>query len=115
MLSRIAKDLGAAYDEVLTGFKWIANKAMEREALPGRCKHRFQQIHLVGQADLPIGGPIHRATAAVGIGRQHMKPGRQSFHQVTPLTGTACVGMQAQYFRTAACLTYKWQSTCRAV
>ncbi|MDP2340325.1 MAG: phospho-sugar mutase [Deltaproteobacteria bacterium] len=31
MLSRIAKDLGAAYEEVLTGFKWIANKAMERE------------------------------------------------------------------------------------
>ncbi|MBM4279846.1 MAG: phospho-sugar mutase [Deltaproteobacteria bacterium] len=31
MLSRIAHDLGAAYDEVLTGFKWIANKAMERE------------------------------------------------------------------------------------
>jgi phosphomannomutase len=31
MLSRIARDLGAAYDEVLTGFKWIANKAMERE------------------------------------------------------------------------------------
>jgi phosphomannomutase len=31
MLSRIARDLGAAYEEVLTGFKWIANKAMERE------------------------------------------------------------------------------------
>jgi phosphomannomutase len=31
MLSRIARDMGAAYDEVLTGFKWIANKAMERE------------------------------------------------------------------------------------
>lgn len=31
MLSRVAHDLGAAYDEVLTGFKWIANKAMERE------------------------------------------------------------------------------------
>ena len=32
MLSRIAADHGAEYDEVLTGFKWIANKAMEREA-----------------------------------------------------------------------------------
>jgi phosphomannomutase len=32
MLSRIARDHGAEYDEVLTGFKWIANKAMEREA-----------------------------------------------------------------------------------
>ncbi len=31
MLSRIARDLGASYEEVLTGFKWIANKAMERE------------------------------------------------------------------------------------
>ena len=31
MLSRIARDLGAGYEEVLTGFKWIANKAMERE------------------------------------------------------------------------------------
>jgi phosphomannomutase len=31
MLGRIARDLGAACDEVLTGFKWIANKAMERE------------------------------------------------------------------------------------
>jgi len=31
MLSRVARDLGAAYEEVLTGFKWIANKAMERE------------------------------------------------------------------------------------
>lgn len=30
-LSRIAADLGAAYDEVLTGFKWIANAAMDAE------------------------------------------------------------------------------------
>ncbi len=29
-LSRMASDLGAAYAETLTGFKWIANKAMER-------------------------------------------------------------------------------------
>jgi phosphomannomutase len=28
-LSRIARDYGAAYEEVLTGFKWIANKAIE--------------------------------------------------------------------------------------
>lgn len=31
MLSRIAHDLGAAYEEVLTGFKWIANMAMSKE------------------------------------------------------------------------------------
>jgi phosphomannomutase len=30
-LGQIAQDLGAAYDEVLTGFKWIANRALERE------------------------------------------------------------------------------------
>jgi phosphomannomutase len=30
-LSRMAKDKGAAYEETLTGFKWIANKAMEKE------------------------------------------------------------------------------------
>ncbi len=32
MLRLIARARGAAYDETLTGFKWIANKAMEREA-----------------------------------------------------------------------------------
>lgn len=31
-LSRMAKDKGAAYAETLTGFKWIANQAMERAA-----------------------------------------------------------------------------------
>ncbi|WNG45041.1 phospho-sugar mutase [Archangium minus] len=30
-LGDIAGELGAAYDEVLTGFKWIANRAIERE------------------------------------------------------------------------------------
>jgi phosphomannomutase len=30
-LGQIAHDLSAAYDEVLTGFKWIANRALERE------------------------------------------------------------------------------------
>jgi phosphomannomutase len=30
-LGQIARDLGAAFDEVLTGFKWIANRALERE------------------------------------------------------------------------------------
>jgi phosphomannomutase len=30
-LGQIAQELGAAYDEVLTGFKWIANRALERE------------------------------------------------------------------------------------
>ena len=30
-LGDITRELGAAYDEVLTGFKWIANRALERE------------------------------------------------------------------------------------
>jgi phosphomannomutase len=30
-LRAIAQDLGAAYEETLTGFKWIANRALERE------------------------------------------------------------------------------------
>jgi phosphomannomutase len=30
-LRDMAKELGAQYDETLTGFKWIANRAMERE------------------------------------------------------------------------------------
>lgn len=32
MLSRIAKDLGAEYEETLTGFKWIANTSVRRMA-----------------------------------------------------------------------------------
>ncbi|MBM4373983.1 MAG: phospho-sugar mutase [Deltaproteobacteria bacterium] len=35
LLGVIARARGAAYDETLTGFKWIANKAMEREATEG--------------------------------------------------------------------------------
>jgi phosphomannomutase len=31
MLGVIARELGARYDEVLTGFKWIANRALERK------------------------------------------------------------------------------------
>jgi phosphomannomutase len=31
LLGRIAKDLGAHYEETLTGFKWIANRAIELE------------------------------------------------------------------------------------
>jgi phosphomannomutase len=60
MLSRIARDLGAAYDEVLTGFKWIANKAMERE----RDGHYF-----CGGYEEAIGfslGPIVRDKDGVG-------------------------------------------------
>ncbi|MCE9667435.1 phospho-sugar mutase [Myxococcus stipitatus] len=34
-LGAIARALGAAYDEVLTGFKWIANRALERERAEG--------------------------------------------------------------------------------
>jgi len=34
-LGDIARELGAAYDEVLTGFKWIANRAIERERAEG--------------------------------------------------------------------------------
>jgi phosphomannomutase len=32
LLGRIARDLGAHYEETLTGFKWIANRAIELEA-----------------------------------------------------------------------------------
>ncbi|MFM2152267.1 MAG: hypothetical protein RL199_702, partial [Pseudomonadota bacterium] len=32
MLGVVARELGAAYEETLTGFKWIANKALEVEA-----------------------------------------------------------------------------------
>jgi phosphomannomutase len=59
MLSRIAKDLGAEYDEVLTGFKWIANKAMEREA----------DCYFCGGYEEAIGfsiGPIVRDKDGVG-------------------------------------------------
>ena len=35
MLGVMAAKLGAQYDEVLTGFKWIANRAMERKAKNG--------------------------------------------------------------------------------
>jgi phosphomannomutase len=35
MLGVVAAALGAKYDEVLTGFKWIANRAMERKARSG--------------------------------------------------------------------------------
>ncbi|CAM3913888.1 phospho-sugar mutase [Corallococcus sp. ZKHCc1 1396] len=34
-LGEIARGLGAAYDEVLTGFKWIANRALERSRTEG--------------------------------------------------------------------------------
>jgi len=34
-LGDIARELGVAYDEVLTGFKWIANRAVERERQEG--------------------------------------------------------------------------------
>jgi phosphomannomutase len=34
-LGDIARELGVAYDEVLTGFKWIANRALEREKAEG--------------------------------------------------------------------------------
>lgn len=35
MLARMAKNFGAEYAETLTGFKWIANTAMERNAKEG--------------------------------------------------------------------------------
>lgn len=36
MLGQIASKLGVAYEETLTGFKWIANRAMELEKSEGR-------------------------------------------------------------------------------
>ena len=35
MVGVMARELGVHYDEVLTGFKWIANRAMEREQKEG--------------------------------------------------------------------------------
>src|SRR5262249_705904 len=35
MLGAIARDLGVRYEETLTGFKWIANRAMELEHTTG--------------------------------------------------------------------------------
>ena len=35
MLGVVAKELSAQYDEVLTGFKWIANRALERKKKSG--------------------------------------------------------------------------------
>ena len=35
MLGVVAQALGASYDEVLTGFKWIANRAIHRELTRG--------------------------------------------------------------------------------
>jgi len=35
MLGRIAAEMGVRYEETLTGFKWIANRAMELEAKEG--------------------------------------------------------------------------------
>lgn len=35
MVGEMAKAMGVGYDEVLTGFKWIANRAMELEAKKG--------------------------------------------------------------------------------
>ena len=59
-LSRIARDHGAGYEEVLTGFKWIANKAMELEK---------EGYVFVGGYEEAIGysiGPIVRDKDGVG-------------------------------------------------
>jgi phosphomannomutase len=43
LLGVIANELGVDYDETLTGFKWIANKAMEREARGGRFVFGYEE------------------------------------------------------------------------
>jgi phosphomannomutase len=42
-LKAVAQALGASYDETLTGFKWIANRALEREAQGARPVLGFEE------------------------------------------------------------------------
>jgi phosphomannomutase len=49
LLGRIAAALGARYDEVLTGFKWIATRALRREAA-GEARFAFGYEEALGYA-----------------------------------------------------------------
>jgi phosphomannomutase len=48
LLGRIAASLGARYEETLTGFKWIANRAMELERDPEPCEFVFGYEEALG-------------------------------------------------------------------
>ena len=61
LLGAIAKQLGAHYEETLTGFKWIANKALELEA-EGRARFVFGYEEALGSSV----GPVVRDKDGVG-------------------------------------------------
>jgi len=48
LLGRIATSLGVRYEETLTGFKWIANRAMELEREPEPCEFVFGYEEALG-------------------------------------------------------------------
>ena len=48
LLGRIAASLGVRYEETLTGFKWIANRAMEVERDPEPCQFVFGYEEALG-------------------------------------------------------------------
>ena len=48
LLGRLAASLGARYEETLTGFKWIANRAMELERDPEPCEFVFGYEEALG-------------------------------------------------------------------
>jgi phosphomannomutase len=48
LLGRIAGSLGVRYEETLTGFKWIANRAMELERDPEPCEFVFGYEEALG-------------------------------------------------------------------
>ena len=48
LLGRIAASLGVRYEETLTGFKWIANRAMELERDPEPCEFVFGYEEALG-------------------------------------------------------------------
>lgn len=63
MLGAIAKALGARYEETLTGFKWIANRAMELE--------KAEQLHFVFGYEEALGytvGPLVRDKDGISAG-----------------------------------------------
>ncbi len=61
LLGAIAKQLGAHYEETLTGFKWIANKALELEGA-GRAQFVFGYEEALGSSV----GPVVRDKDGVG-------------------------------------------------
>ena len=64
MLGGIEKDLGAAYAETLTGFKWIANRALAAEA-SGEATFVFGYEEALGSS---VGGGLYAADRLHTIG-----------------------------------------------